>query len=408
MNASPPWAGTLGERGATALLPTYARYPIELVSGDGCRLVDSAGRSYLDLVAGIAVNALGHRHPALVEAIRQAAGGLLHVSNLYWTEPMVRLAERLTEAAGMDRAFFCNSGAEAVESCLKLARKSRPGRPRILCFERSFHGRTLGALSTTAQPWYQESFLPLLPGVEALPFGDFEEAQRAIDERVALVLVEPIQGEGGVRPAPPGWLELLRERCDATGSLLVFDEVQTGLGRTGTFFAYQTEGVLPDAVACAKALAGGLPMGALLARGEAAEAFQPGDHASTFGGGLLISAAAHAVLDVVLAEGFLDDLRFRGQRLRVGLERLAKASPAATRMRGRGLMLGLQLAEPRAAELVDALRRHGALSCPAGSDVVRFVPPLTISREEIDEAIEIVGKALGELPEPVQEPPEAR
>ncbi len=408
MSDQPPWAGTLAERGAAALLPTYARYPIELACGRGCRVWDSAGRGYLDLVAGIAVNALGHAHPALVAAIRQAADGLLHVSNLYWTEPMVRLAERLTAAAGMDRAFFCNSGAEAVEAGIKLARKARPGRRRILCFERSFHGRTLGALSTTAQPRYQESFRPLLAGVEVLPFGDFEAAERAIDERVALVLVEPIQGEGGVRPAPPGWLDLLRRRCDETGALLIFDEVQAGLGRTGTFFAYQGEGVVPDAVTCAKALAGGLPMGALLARGAAAAAFQPGDHASTFGGGPLVSAAAHAVLDVVLAEGFLDDLRRRGERLRAGLERLAAADPAAAGVRGRGLMLGLRLAEPRAGELVDALREHGALTCPAGPDVVRFVPPLTISREEIDEALGIVERALAVLSRPRPEPAEAR
>ena len=405
MSAQPEWAGTLGERGAAALLPTYARYPVELVSGGGCRVLDSRGRSYLDLVAGIAVSALGHGHPALVEAIRGAADGLLHVSNLYWTEPMVRLAERLTAAAGMDRAFFCNSGAEAVEACLKLARKSRPDRRQILCFERSFHGRTLGALSATAQPCYQESFLPLLPGILALPFGDFDEAQRVIDEHTALVLVEPIQGEGGVRPAPPGWLRLLRDRCDEVGAMLVFDEVQSGLGRTGTFFAYQGEGVLPDAVACAKALAGGLPMGALLARGEAADAFQPGDHASTFGGGLLVSAAAHAVLDVVLGEGFLDEIRRRGDRLRAGLEALAASSPHAAGVRGRGLMLGLQLTAPRAGELVESLRARGALTCPAGADVVRFVPPLTIDDEEIDEALEIVRLALGDLPP--QRPEEA-
>ena len=403
MSAQPRWAGTLAERGAGALLPTYARYPLELVSGSGCRVLDSRGRSYLDLVAGIAVNALGHGHPAVVGAIRGAADGLLHVSNLYWTEPMVRLAERLTAAAGMDRAFFCNSGAEAVEACLKLARKSRPDRRQILCFERSFHGRTLGALSATAQPWYQESFLPLLPGVLALPFGDFGEAQRVIDEHTALVLVEPIQGEGGVRPAPPGWLQLLRERCDEVGAMLVFDEVQSGMGRSGTFFAYQGEGVLPDAVACAKALAGGLPMGALLARGKAAEAFQPGDHASTFGGGLLVSAAAHAVLDVVLGEGFLDGIRRKGERLRAGLEELAATTPGVAGVRGRGLMLGLRLAEPRAGELVDALRERGALTCPAGADVVRFVPPLTISREEIDEALGIVGRAVATLAKPAEQ-----
>ena len=397
MSAQPVWAGTLAERGGAALLRTYARYPLELVSGHGCRVQDSRGRSYLDLVAGIAVSALGHGHSAMAEAIRGAADGLLHVSNLYWTEPMVRLAERLTAAADMDRAFFCNSGAEAVEACLKLARKSRPGRRRILCFERSFHGRTLGALSATAQPWYQESFLPLLPGFAVLPFGDVAEAARAIDERTALVLVEPIQGEGGVRPAPPGWLQLLRERCDEVGAMLVFDEVQSGLGRTGTLFAYQAEGVLPDAVACAKALAGGLPMGALLARGEAAEAFQPGDHASTFGGGLLVSAAAHAVLDVVLAEGFLDEVRRKGERLRAGLERLAGSDANVAGVRGRGLMLGMSLVEPRAGELVDAMRERGALTCPAGKDVVRFVPPLIIEQEEIDEALEIVAQALADL-----------
>jgi acetylornithine/succinyldiaminopimelate/putrescine aminotransferase len=312
---------------------------------------------------------------------------------------MVRLAERLTAAAGMERAFFCNSGAEAVEAAIKLARKARPGRPRIVCFERSFHGRTLGALSATAQPRYQESFRPLLAGVEVLPFGNSEAAERAIDEEVALVLVEPIQGEGGVRPAPPGWLQLLRQRCDTAGTLLVFDEVQSGLGRTGTFFAYQGEGVVPDAVTCAKALAGGLPMGALLARGEAAAAFQPGDHASTFGGGPLVSAAAHAVLDVVLAEGFLDEVRRKGERLRDGIEELAAHSPLAAEVRGRGLMLGLRLAEPRAGELVDALREAGALTCPAGADVVRFVPPLVIGREEIDEALGILDRALASLPQ---------
>ncbi len=403
MSSGVAWAGTLAERGAAALLPTYARYPVELVAGSGCRLRDSHGRSYLDLVAGIAVNVLGHGHPAIVEAIRQAADGLLHVSNLYWTEPMVRLAERLTRAAGMERAFFCNSGAEAVESCLKLARKARPGRRRILCFERSFHGRTLGALSTTAQPWYQESFLPLLPGVEALPFGDFEAAARAIDEDVALVLVEPIQGEGGMRPAPPGWLRLLRERCDAVGALLAFDEVQSGVGRTGSFFAYQADGVLPDAVASAKALAGGLPMGVLLARGAAATAFQPGDHASTFGGGPFVAAVAHAVLDVILRDGFLDQVRRKGARLRAGIERLVATRPLVAEVRGRGLMLGLRLAAPRASELVDILRDGGALTCPAGADVVRFVPPLTITLEELDEALEILARALDTLA--AREPP---
>ncbi len=264
---TPDWAGTLADRGAASVMPTYARYPVELASGSGCRVTDSSGREYLDCVAGIAVSVLGHGHPAMVEAIRGAADGLLHVSNLYWTEPMVRLAERLTKASGMDTAFFCNSGAEAVEGLLKLARKARPDRSKFVCFDRSFHGRTLGALSVTAQEKYQAPFRPLLVKADVLAYGDFEAAAAAIDAETAAVIVEPLQGEGGVRPAPAGFLGKLRELCDEHGALLLFDEVQTGLGRTGSFYAFQGEGVVPDALSTAKALAGGLPMGAVLARG---------------------------------------------------------------------------------------------------------------------------------------------
>jgi predicted acetylornithine/succinylornithine family transaminase len=388
------WTGTLGARGAAAILPTYARYPVELVAGRGCRLFDSAGREYLDFLAGISVNALGHAHPAVVEAIRRSAEGLLHVSNLYWTEPMVRYAERLTKAAGMEKVFFCNSGTEAVEAAIKLARKARPGRSRTLCFERSFHGRTLGALSTTAQSAYQEAFRPLLVGVEVLPFGDFESAARAIDDDVTVVLVEPIQGEGGIRPAPPGWLEHLRERCDRTGTLLVFDEVQCGLGRTGTLFAFQGEGVVPDAVTSAKALAGGLPMGALLVGGAAAGAFEPGDHGCTFGGGPFVASVADRVLEVILSPGFLEEVEAKGEYLSAGLRELVGASDVASEVRGRGLMQGLVLKENKAADLVDALRSLGVLACPAGPDVVRFLPPLTVSVQEIEQALQLLGRAL--------------
>lgn len=389
----PSWAGSLAERGSVALMQTYGRYPIELVAGEGCRVVDSAGRRYLDVVAGIAVSALGHRHPAVVEALRRAAEGLIHVSNLYWTEPMVRLAERLTAAAGMDRAFFCNSGAEAIESALKLARRARPGRSGIVAFEGSFHGRTMGALSVTARPHYQDPFRPLVPGVEIVPFGG-DAALASVDETVGLVLVEVVQGEGGMRPAPEGWLRRLRQRCDAAGALLVFDEIQSGMGRTGTMFAYQSEGVVPDAVAVAKALAGGLPMGALLVRGEAAEAFRPGDHASTFGGGPLVASVANAVLDVILADGFLDEVRAKGSHLRNALEEVAGTSPLVAGVRGRGLMQGVVLAEPMAGRLVDRMADLGLLACPAGPDVVRFVPPLTITRSEIDEAVAILERGL--------------
>jgi acetylornithine aminotransferase/acetylornithine/N-succinyldiaminopimelate aminotransferase len=373
---------------------TYGRYPVELLSGEGCRVTAADGREYLDMVAGIAVTALGHRHPAVVRALREAADGLIHVSNLYWTEPMVRLAERLTAATGMERAFFCNSGAEAVEAAIKMARRARPGRPGIVVFEGSFHGRTLGALSLTARPRYQDPFRPLLPGVTVVPFGDGEAASAAIDDRVALVIVEPVQGEGGVRPAPDGWLRHLRDLCDGAGALLVFDEIQSGMGRTGSFLASQHDGAAPDAVTVAKALAGGLPMGALLARGEAAHAFEPGDHASTFGGGPLVASVANAVLDTILEEGFLDRVAARGDRLRAGLETVAAESPSARAVRGRGLMQGLVLAEERASDLVAAALDQGMLVCPAGADVVRFVPALTIDVSEVDEAVQRIARAL--------------
>jgi len=388
------WAGSLADRGADALMSTYGRYPIELVSGSACRVVDTQGREYLDMAAGIAVTSLGHRHPAIVEALQSASEGLIHTSNLYWTEPMVRLAERITEAAGMDRAFFCNSGAETIEAAIKLGRKLQPGRSRIVAFDRSFHGRTLGALSVTARPAYQTPFRPLLPDIEILPFGDFETAESAIDESVSVVLVEPIQGEGGVRPSPPGWLARLRELSSAAGALLVFDEVQTGMGRTGTLFAYQGEGVVPDAVTVAKALAGGLPMGALLASGAAATAFQPGDHASTFGGGPLVASVANAVLDVMLEDGFMGDVAAKGGLLSDRLLAVAGDNETVAGVRGRGLMQGLVLEGGGAAAVVSAAMGMGLLTCPAGPDVVRFTPPLTISEEEIDEGVQIIRRAL--------------
>ncbi len=390
----PDWAGTLAERGAGALLPTYARYPIEVASGRGCRLVDSAGREYLDLVAGIAVNALGHAHPAIAEAIRSAAGGVLHVSNLYWTEPMVRLAERLASASGMEKAFFCNSGAEAVEAALKLARRARPGRPKLVAFERSFHGRTLGALSVTAQPKYQGPFAPLVPGVEVVPYGDAGAAAAAIDGSTSAVVVEVVQGEGGVRPAPSGFLAALRGACDAAGALLIVDEVQTGVGRTGTFYAYQGEGIVPDIVATAKGLGGGVAIGAILARGDAAAGFGPGDHGSTFGGNLLAAAVANAVLDVVLADGFLESVKRKGERLGAGLRAIVSRCPAAAAARGRGLMWGLVLDGVKAGDLVLRLHDRGVLTVPAGPDVLRLVPPLTISDAEIVDALSRIDAAL--------------
>ena len=395
----PAWSGTLERRGGACLMPTYARYPIEIAGGRGCRVMDSAGRTYLDFAAGIAVNVLGHAHPALVRALRGACEGLLHTSNLYWTEPMVRLAERLTETAGMERVFFCNSGAEAVEAAIKTVRRARPGREKIVVFERSFHGRTLGALSATAQPQYQEGFAPLVPGFEAIPFGDFDAATASVDETTQAVLVEPIQGEGGVRPAPRGWLRHLRTISDRAGALLILDEVQCGVGRTGSFFAHQEDEIAPDAVVAAKGLAGGLPIGALLTRGDAAQALGPGQHGSTFGGGAFVATAAHAVLDVVLGPGFLDEVRAKGEVLQKALEEIARRREIVTEVRGRGLFRGVVLREPWAKELVASLHELGMLAVPAGNEVLRLLPPLVISREEIDEGVVLLDRALAAVSE---------
>ncbi len=394
----PAWSGTLAARGAAALMDTYAREPIELTSGSGCRVFDSQGRSYLDFGAGIAVNALGHGHPALGRALRNAACGMLHTSNLYWTEPMVRLAERLVDVTGMQRAFFCNSGTEAVEAAIKMGRKARPGRSRIVVFEGAFHGRTLGALSATMQESYQEPFRPLLAGFTALPFGDFDAASARIDNDTALVLVEPIQGEGGVLPAPPGFLAHLRALCDRSGALLVCDEVQTGVGRTGSFLACQAEGVSPDAVTLAKALAGGLPLGVLLARDAAASAFGRGDHGSTFGGGPAVAAMAHAVLDVVLEPEFTSHVRARGVQLGRALRALAAEHPRqVATVRGRGLMWGVLLHSPQAPELVAALREVGLLALQAGKKVLRLLPPLVIEAHEIESGCALLQRGLTQL-----------
>lgn len=399
---TPPWAGTLAERGQRVLVDAYARYPIELVSGEGCRVVDATGTWRLDFAAGIAVSSLGHGHPALVEAIRKAAGGLLHVSNLYWTEPMIRLAERLVAASGLERVFFCNSGAEAIEGSIKIARKARPGRPKLVVFEGSFHGRSLGALSATAQDKYQAPFRPLVPGFEVVPFGDPAALDAALTDEVCAVLIEPVQGEGGIRPAPDGFLAALRERCDARGALLILDEIQCGAGRTGRFLAFQHAGILPDLVACAKGLAGGVPIGAILARGDAGTALEHGEHGSTFGGGPFASRVALAVLEQVLAPGFLEGVTARGGRLAAGLRRLAdQHGRHVAGSRGVGLMQGLVLHRPQAGLLVERLHAEGLLAVPAGKNVVRLVPPLVVSDQEIDEALDLIGRALSGF-----EPPE--
>jgi acetylornithine/N-succinyldiaminopimelate aminotransferase len=381
------------------LMRTYARTPVVLVRGQGCRVWDAEGRSYLDFLAGIGVNNVGHCHPRVVAAVREQAGLLLHTSNLYYTEPQVALAERLAARTGGDaRVFFCNSGAEANEAAIKLARKAawrrgEAGRVEVLTFSGAFHGRTYGALAATARGRYQEGFGPLPEGFRELPFGDAAAVAAAVSDRTCAVLVEPVQGEGGVRPASPEFLRLLRRLCDQSGACLIFDEVQCGLGRTGRFWAFEHAGVLPDVVTAAKSLGGGLPIGAVVARGAWGEVFQPGDHATTFGGGPLICRAALAALDAIEEEDLPARAAELGAYLLERLRSVAAGLPFVREVRGLGLMVGIELAFP-GAPLVEACRRRGLLvNCTAGT-VLRLLPPLVVSRDEIDEAVGILEQVL--------------
>lgn len=371
------------------ILQTYLRPDFVLARGRGVWVWDGEGRQYLDAVAGIAVNALGHQHEAVVAAIEQAARGLIHVSNLYYTEPQARLARDLVEAVPFaDRVFFCNSGAEAVESALKFARKYAletrgPGHEGIVAFTGSFHGRTFGALAVTATEKYRAPFEPLLPGVRFAPFNDVEAARAAISDDVCAVIVEPLQGEGGVTPAEFEFLRALRRRCDEVGALLIFDEVQCGLGRTGTLCAHEPSGVRPDVMALAKPLAGGLPMGAALLTQAVADVMKPGDHASTFAGGSLVSTVARTVLAQINRPEFLAGVRARGELLSQRLDEVIAGTPLATGKRGRGLMWGIQTTI-EAREIVSAAYQQGLIVAIAGPHVVRLAPPLIISEEEIE------------------------
>jgi acetylornithine aminotransferase len=370
-----------------ALLPTYARQDVTFVRGEGSWLIDAEGKRYLDLVAGIAVVGLGHCHPAPLEAARAQLGELWHVSNLYWTEPMERLAERLSTRFGGARAFFCNSGAEAIEAALKYARKAT-GRPGIVALEGSFHGRTLGALSATGQPSKRAAFEPLLPGVTFARPNELDSLAALVGPGTACILLEPVLGEGGVVPLEADFVAGARALADEHGALLVLDEVQTGVGRTGTFFAWEELGVRPDAVTLAKGLANGLPIGCLLVAEEAAGAFEPGDHASTFGGNPVVCAAAVAVCDAVTDE-LLDSVRASGRTLAQALGRL----PGVVEVRGRGLLLAAELDGP-ASVRVEAALELGLLVGSAGPSTLRLTPPLTISEDEVGLAVELLGEVL--------------
>lgn len=366
-------------RWVDVMIPSYAAPTLTLVRGSGAQVWDDAGRSYVDLVAGIAVNALGHAHPAVVEAVTRQVATLGHTSNLVANEPSLRLAERLLALAGRDgRVFFANSGAEANEAAFKLAR--RTGRSAVVAAEEGFHGRTMGALALTGQKAKRAPFEPLPEGVSFVPYGDAGALASAVGSRTAAVFLEPVQGEAGVVLPPPGYLAAARDVTAEAGALLVLDEVQTGVGRTGRWFAHQHEGVEPDVMTLAKGLGGGLPIGACVAFGEAASLLQPGQHGSTFGGNPVSCAAALAVLDTVEAEGLLERATVLGDRMRAGIAALGHPLLAGTR--GRGLMIGVSLTQPVAPAVERAARAHGFLVNATGPADVRLVPPLVLSDEQ--------------------------
>lgn len=382
---------------ADALLPVYHRLPVRLVSGEGCWLWADDGKRYLDFVAGIAVNQLGYNHPVIRAAIEQAAqSGLVHTSNLYRTVPAEELAAELVERSFASQVFFCNSGAEANEGAFKFARRwaADPGKKEIVALKGSFHGRTFGALAATDRPQYREPFLPLVPGVRIVDPERPAELERAITaERTAAVIVEPIQGEGGVRVMPDGLLSDLRELCTEAGAALIFDEVQCGLGRTGTLFAYQETGVVPDMVTLAKALGGGLPMGAILVHEAIAAAIRPGDHATTFGGGPFVATVALAHLRAVAQPEFLSEVRRKGSWLGGRLAALQERHDAIVAVRGRGLMWGIELSGPAQPVIERALAR-GLLLMTAGPTVIRLLPPLVITEDELAEGLAILESCL--------------
>lgn len=394
------------------VMNTYGRFPVTIERGLGCRVWDTGGKEYLDFVAGIATCTLGHAHPALVEAVTKQIQKLHHVSNLYYIPEQGELAQWLVEHSCGDKVFFCNSGAEANEAAIKLIRKYAHTvlefleQPVILTTINSFHGRTMGALSATGQPKYHQHFEPLLPGFEYIPYNDIvavEEAITNIDEgnrRVAAIMIEPLQGEGGVRPGDLEYFLRLRKICDETGILLVFDEVQVGVGRTGKMWGYENLGVSPDIFTTAKGLAGGIPIGAVVCK-QFCDVFEPGNHASTFGGNPLACAAALAVLNTIERENLLQNVQARGEQLRTRLRALVQKYPHIfSEVRGWGLINGMEIREGvslTSLDIVNKALENGLLVAPAGPKVVRFVPPLIVSPQEVDMAAEILDKTIASL-----------
>jgi len=387
---------------ASHLLPVFARVDLGFSHGEGCYLFATNGDRYLDFTSGVAVNALGHAHPALVKALQEQATKLWHMSNLFKSPDGEVLASRLCEQSFADLVFFCNSGAEAMEGVIKLVRhhhfsKGHPERYRIITFEGAFHGRTLATLAATGSAKYLEGFGPPMDGFDQVPHGDIEAVKKAIGPNTAGILIEPVQGEGGVRSAPHSFFKALRELCDQHGILLAFDEVQTGMGRTGELFAYKRTGVTPDVMSLAKALGGGFPIGAVLASADAAKGMAPGSHGSTFGGNPLAVAAANAVLDVMLKPGFFERVQKMSLLLKQKLASVVDRYPSVlSEVRGEGLLIGVKAVVP-SGDLVAALREQKLLTVGAGDNVVRFLAPLIVNESEIDYSIQGLERACATL-----------
>ncbi|MDD3364035.1 MAG: aspartate aminotransferase family protein [Syntrophomonas sp.] len=385
-------------KGQEYVMNTYNRFPIALVKGKGSYVCDADGKEYLDFLGGIAVCVLGHSDEALQAALREQAANLWHVSNIYWIKPQVELAEKLVKISGLGKAFFCNSGAEANEAAIKLTRKyfyrkQEANKNEIIVFKESFHGRTLATVTATGQRKYQEGFAPLPEGFVYADYNDLGSVEKLITENTAAIMLEAVQGEGGVHPADRKFLLELRRICNREGILLIFDEVQCGIGRTGTFFAYQSYGVNPDIVTLAKGLGGGFPIGAMLATDEAASGFAPGDHASTFGGNPLGTAVGNILVKTVSAPQFMENTKKLGEYLQESLNKIV--DNRIIEVRGLGLMLGVEF-NAEIKELVQICMQKGLLLIGAGPRVVRFVPPLNINQKEINQAVAIFKEALQE------------
>jgi acetylornithine aminotransferase/acetylornithine/N-succinyldiaminopimelate aminotransferase len=390
---------------AKLLLPTFERNPILFVDGAGMHLIDDSGARYLDLLSGIGVNALGYGHPAVVETINRQSRKLVHISNLYFHEGQAELALRLTERAGMDRAFFCNSGTEAWEAAMKLARaysamKRSEGHSlgtKFLALENSFHGRTMGSVSTTHKDKYREPFQPLVPGVEFVRFNDVDHLRASFSNEVCAILIEPVQGEGGIRPVSQEFFAAARELTQSTGALLIADEIQSGLGRTGKWFAYQQFGIRPDITTLAKPLAGGLPLGAMLCTEEASRAIHPGLHGTTFGGGPLACAVAIAVIDAIEQEGLLANIRETGAYFKSQLHDLAAKHESVVDVRGMGLMLAMEMnSADLAKKIVAKMLERRILINRTSETVLRFLPPFIMGKEHVDLAVSALNEILTE------------